>query len=93
VTVLSQDSVIIEPIVAAFADKDACRGCGLCVALCPYGALDIEDTAQGRKAKLISASCKGCGICAATCYRHAISIHGFNDSQLKAQVHAFLEQG
>jgi heterodisulfide reductase subunit A len=92
VTVLSQKNVVIEPIVAAFADRDACRGCGLCVALCPYGALDIEETAQGRKVKLISASCKGCGICAATCYRHAISINGFNDNQLKAQVHAFLEQ-
>jgi heterodisulfide reductase subunit A len=92
VRVLSQDHVVIEPIVAAFVDKDACRGCGLCVALCPYGALDIEDTAGGRKVKLISASCKGCGICAATCYRHAISINGFNDTQLKAQVHAFLDQ-
>jgi heterodisulfide reductase subunit A len=92
VTVMAQDKVVIEPIVAAFVDKEACRGCGLCVALCPYGALDLEDTPDGRKVKLISASCKGCGICAATCYRHAISINAFNDVQIEAQMHAFLNK-
>ena len=92
VTVMAQDKVVIEPIVAAFVDKDECRGCGLCVALCPYGALDLEDTPEGRKVKLISASCKGCGICAATCYRHAISINAFNDTQIEAQMHAFLNK-
>ncbi len=92
VTVMAQDKVVIEPIVAAFVDRDACRGCGLCVALCPYGALDLEETPDGRKVKLISASCKGCGICAATCYRHAISINAFNDTQIEAQMHAFLNK-
>jgi heterodisulfide reductase subunit A len=90
ITVLAQDHVVIEPVVAAFVDKDACRGCGLCVALCPYGALAVEETIEGRKAKLISASCKGCGICAATCYRHAITINSFTDTQIEAQMHAFL---
>ena len=92
VTVLAQEKVTIEPIVAAFIDKDACRGCGLCVALCPYGALDIEETADGRKVKLVSALCKGCGVCAATCYRHAIGINSFTDVQMEAQMHAFLDR-
>ena len=90
ITVLAQDNVVIEPVVAAFVDKDACRGCGLCVALCPYGALAVEETMEGRKVKLIAAYCKGCGICAATCYRHAITINSFTDTQIEAQMHAFL---
>ena len=69
-----QEKVVIEPIVAAFVDRDACRGCGLCVALCPYGALEIEKTTEGRKVKLISASCKGCGICANECPQEAIKL-------------------
>jgi heterodisulfide reductase subunit A len=90
VRVLAQDKVVIEPTVAAFVDRDACRGCGLCVSLCPYGALALEETPEGRKVKLIPALCKGGGICAATCYRHAITINSFNDDQLEAQMHAFL---
>jgi heterodisulfide reductase subunit A len=90
VSVLAQDKVSIEPTIASFVDKEACVGCGLCVDLCPYGALEIEKTSTGRKAKLISALCKGGGICAATCYRHAISINSYNDRQLSAQMHAYL---
>jgi len=39
---MSKGSVIVEPIISVLADEDACRGCGLCVALCPYGALEIR---------------------------------------------------
>ena len=86
--VLSKGALAIEPIVAAFINKDACRGCGLCVELCPYKALDIEETKEGRKVKLITAACKGCGVCAATCYRHAITINSFTDDQFAGQIEA-----
>ena len=86
--VLSKDALAIEPIVAAFVDRDECRGCGLCVALCPYKALDIEETEEGRKVRLITAACKGCGVCAATCYRHAITINSFTDEQFGNQIRA-----
>jgi heterodisulfide reductase subunit A len=88
---LSRGSVVVEPIICVLADKDACRGCGLCVALCPYGALEIQDTEKGKKVHVIDVACKGCGICAATCYRHALSIHSFTDQQIEAQIEAFLD--
>jgi heterodisulfide reductase subunit A len=88
---LSKGSVKVEPIISVLADEDACRGCGLCVALCPYGALEIEDTQKGRKVHVIDVACKGCGVCAATCYQHALSINSFTDEQLEAQINAFLD--
>lgn len=90
---LSKGSVIVEPIISVLADEDACRGCGLCVALCPYGALEIRHTEKGRKVHVINVACKGCGVCAATCYQHALSINSFTDQQILAQIEAFLEAG
>jgi heterodisulfide reductase subunit A len=88
---LSKGSVVVEPIISVLADEDACRGCGLCVALCPYGALEIQKTEKGRKVHVIDVACKGCGVCAATCYQHALSINSFTDQQIKAQLEAFLD--
>jgi len=87
---LSKGSVVVEPIISVLSDEDACRGCGLCVALCPYGALEIRNTDKGRKVHIIDVACKGCGVCAATCYQHALSINSFTDQQIDAQVDAFL---
>ncbi len=87
---LSKGSVVVEPIISVLADVDACRGCGLCVALCPYGALEVQKTDKGRKVKVIDVACKGCGVCAATCYQHALTINSFTDDQIDAQIAAFL---
>jgi len=92
ITILSKDKIILEPIVTGFVDKDACRGCGVCVALCPYNALEIEETGDERKASFISAVCTGCGICAASCPWHALGINTFTDSQIEAQMFAFLDK-
>ena len=88
---LSRGSVVVEPIISVLADEDACRGCGLCVALCPYGALEIRHTEKGRKVHVINVACKGCGVCAATCYQHALTINSYTDQQLEAQIDAFLD--
>ncbi len=88
---MSKGSVVVEPIISVLADEDACRGCGLCVALCPYGALEIRRTVNGRKVHVIDVACKGCGVCAATCYQHALTINSYTDQQLQAQIDAFLD--
>ena len=87
---LGKDMMTVEPIVSILADEDACRGCGLCVALCPYGALEIVKTEKGRKVRVIPVACKGCGVCAATCYQHALSINSYTDQQVEEQIRAFL---
>ncbi len=87
---MSKGSVVVEPIISVLSDEDACRGCSLCVALCPYGALDIHHTEKGRKVHVIDVACKGCGICAATCYRHALTINSYTNHQIEALTDAFL---
>ncbi len=91
ITVLSKDKIVLEPIVSAFVDRDACRGCGVCVALCPYNALEIEQTAEERKASFISAVCTGCGICAASCPWQALGVNTFTTEQIRSQMYAFLK--
>jgi heterodisulfide reductase subunit A len=86
---LSQGSIVTEAVIAR-VNEEACRGCGLCVALCPFEALKIIETSNGRKVQVTDVACKGCGVCAATCYRHAISINAFTDRQIASQVRAFL---
>lgn len=90
---LSKGAIQVEPIISVVADEDACRGCGLCVALCPYGALEVRRTDKGRKVHVIDVACKGCGVCAATCYQHALTINSFTDQQILAQIESFLEAG
>ncbi|NTW34837.1 MAG: CoB--CoM heterodisulfide reductase iron-sulfur subunit A family protein [Syntrophobacteraceae bacterium] len=87
---LAKGVMTVEPIVSTLVDEDACRGCGLCVALCPYGALEIVRTEKGRKVQVIPVACKGCGVCAATCYQHALSINSYTDDQIGQQISAFL---
>ncbi|NTV42907.1 MAG: CoB--CoM heterodisulfide reductase iron-sulfur subunit A family protein, partial [Syntrophobacteraceae bacterium] len=87
---LAKGVMTVEPIVSTLADEDACRGCGLCVALCPYGALEIVHTEKGRKVKVIPVACKGCGMCAATCYQHALSVNSYTDEQIGEQMSACL---
>jgi heterodisulfide reductase subunit A len=89
--ILLRGSVTVEPIISVLVNEDACRGCGLCVALCPYGALEIRHTDKGRKVHVIDVACKGCGVCASTCYQHALTVNSFTDDQIMAQVNVYLE--
>ena len=88
---LTQGTVKVEPCVSAFADEALCRGCGLCVYACPYGAIEVVETENGPKAKVTEVACKGCGVCAATCYRRALKIKHFTNEQIGAQIKALLE--
>ncbi|PIU86891.1 MAG: 4Fe-4S ferredoxin, partial [Deltaproteobacteria bacterium CG06_land_8_20_14_3_00_44_19] len=85
---LARGSIKVDPIVSTLADEDLCKGCGLCAALCPYGAIEIIDTPKGKKASMISVACKGCGVCGATCYHRAIKMNHFTNEQVGSQIAA-----
>ncbi|NOR60107.1 MAG: 4Fe-4S dicluster domain-containing protein [Methanosarcinales archaeon] len=78
---LAQGKALTEGITAK-VDEDICVGCGVCVPMCPFQALSIEDN----KLKIISALCKGCGTCMAACPTGALEQSHFKNVQLLAQV-------
>ncbi len=55
-----------------------CKGCGLCVSVCPQGSLELDEdhlTSKGyHPVSLISNNCTGCGICAVVCPDAAIIV-------------------
>ena len=87
---LSKGKVAVAPIVS-HVDQKKCIGCGICASLCPFNAIEIVKVDKKRKAQTITASCKGCGICASHCPTLAISMGGFTDEAIFAQIHAFGE--
>ena len=89
---LAKGKVAVAPIVSR-VDQDKCIGCGICESLCPFNAITLEKVGKRKKAKTITASCKGCGICASHCPTIAISMGGFTDEAIMAQIHAFSPEG
>lgn len=85
---LAQGLVAVEPIVSS-VDKEKCIGCGICESLCPYKAIQVIKVDKKKKAETIAASCKGCGICASHCPTMAISMGGFTNEEIFAQIRAF----
>lgn len=57
-----------------FVDTKSCSGCGQCVAICPYGALLVQEGA----AQYILEDCFLCGHCEAVCPEKAINIAGLS---------------
>ena len=80
--VLAKDKLVTNPCVARVRD-DACSGCGLCVPVCPYGALTLDATVR-----VNATLCQGCGGCAAQCPSRAMDLLGFSHEQVQAEVDA-----
>jgi heterodisulfide reductase subunit A len=83
VTTLAQDSISVGGIVSTVNPR-FCSGCGACIKVCPYGAIEMND--EKNIVEINSALCKGCGACAATCPSEALVLDGFNNEQLYAQI-------
>jgi len=69
-------------------DQSLCTRCGVCISVCPHGA--VRGTPDG--AVVDAAFCQACGMCAASCPSHAAQLHNFTDEQLLAEAaQAFTE--
>ena len=62
----------LDDVVTLKLDESACVGCGLCEAVCPHGALAVQDG----KARIVDRDvCMECGACARNCPVEALSVH------------------
>ena len=84
---LSQGRVRIEPTISE-VDIDKCSGCGICVPLCPYNAIDLKPSDGKLRAAIDITQCKGCGVCTAACPSAAIILNGYTDDQIRSQIAA-----
>ena len=84
-TLLAQDRLYHSPEVA-FVTKELCTGCNMCVAVCPYDAISLEEGL----AVVNEVLCEGCGTCAATCLRAAINVKNKTPQQVHEMIEASL---
>lgn len=84
--ILSHEMIEADGSVAE-VDSEVCRGCGMCVSVCPYGAITmIEREIPVKIADINPALCKGCGTCNASCLSSAIDLRHFRNSQIEAMI-------
>jgi len=92
---LSKTRLATEPMVSE-VDINKCSGCGLCVPICPYNAITLEEIQERghhgpimRNIAVVNSSlCQGCGACVPACRTAALNTKGFTDDQLVAEVDA-----
>jgi len=90
-TLLSHDSVVASGSVCV-VDEKKCMGCGACVAVCTYGALQLQDTKQGKKVVVNPVLCKGDGLCNAKCPTRAITLKHYTDDQIVSEIDALASE-
>ena len=91
--ILSKDVMQLDALKSYVTDQ--CDGCALCLDVCPFDAISLEeysvDGTVHKRVKTEKALCKGCGLCAATCPKGGIEVNGFTCDQLRSQVYAALD--
>lgn len=85
VTMLSKDKLESLGNVAMVNPK-WCKGCGICVEACAYGARVMNE--QTKVAEVLDVLCQGCGACVAACPSGASQQKGFEKAQILAMLDA-----
>lgn len=83
---MGRGKISVEPYYSV-VDEDKCAGCQVCISVCPYNAVALNE--RGR-AEVNPALCKGCGTCTSTCASGAISSQHYTDGQISAMIKEYL---
>lgn len=86
-SLINKGTIELEPIRASI-DKERCSGCRMCLDLCPYSALSMNE--KSNQADIDAALCQGCGACVAACPARAITSDHFTDEQMMAEIEGIL---
>ncbi len=54
--------------------SDTCKGCGICVEVCPHGVFEIKGTKAGKAVVVERDRCMECGACVKNCVFGALSV-------------------
>jgi heterodisulfide reductase subunit A len=99
----SQSELTREPLVAVVNRTSpplysTCVACELCVPVCPYQAIEMEEfkNREGRvvkrAARVNEGLCQGCGTCVAICRSKSIDLQGYSNTQVYSEVVALLNE-
>ena len=83
--ILSKKELEAEPLISC-VDEDICSGCGTCISVCVYNAIELVKEDDKSHAKINDALCMGCGLCVATCPSGAMQQRGYKDKQLRPMI-------
>lgn len=88
----SRDEMATDPLISD-VNEMVCSGCGLCVSVCPYKAIELETIkerggSERQVASINSGLCQGCGACTVYCRAGALDLRGFTNEQILAEVDA-----
>ncbi|NLP41803.1 MAG: CoB--CoM heterodisulfide reductase iron-sulfur subunit A family protein [Veillonellaceae bacterium] len=91
---LSKSELETNPMTAR-TNTTVCSGCGICVSVCPYKAIQLQSITErdhhGHRitrnvASVNNGLCQGCGACTVTCRPGAIDLQGFKNDQILEEV-------
>ena len=84
---IDRGKVVLEPITSEI-DENLCAGCKICIASCPYVAIEFDE--EKKISRVVEELCKGCGTCVAACPCGAVRQRNFEDVQICAEIEGIL---